>query len=112
MSVYQRLLDSGRWFEFSLIEQMANIGSDVERAIQWKKKGNEEYSKNAFNRVLELVDLTTADPKNRNRLKEVVRFREMFIDYFLFDNTYSFTDEFWQKYFYQFNYAAALKRGR
>lgn len=112
MSMYHTLLASGRWFKFSLLEQMSNIGSDVERAIQWKKKGNLQYSNNAFDRVLELVDLTVADPKNRKRLKEVLRFREMFIDYFLYDNAYAFTDKFWRDYFYYFNYAAALKRGR
>lgn len=111
MTAYHRLRESGRWFKFSLIEQMANIGSDVERAIQWKKVGNVDYSNNAFDRVLELVDLTVADPKNVKRLKEVLRFREMFIDYFLYDNSFSFSDEFWQKYFYYFSYAVLAKRG-
>ncbi len=112
MTMYHKLLESGRWFKFSPAEQMANVGSDVERAIRWKKAGNVDYSKNAFERVLELLDLTIADPKNKKRLKEITRVREMFIDYFLYDNTYSFTFEFWQKYFYYFNYIAALKRDR
>ena len=33
-------------------------------------------------------------------------------DYFIYDNEYYSTDELWQKYFYNFNYAAALARGR
>jgi hypothetical protein len=28
-------LAAGRWLEFSFMEQMANIGSEVERAIKW-----------------------------------------------------------------------------
>lgn len=112
MSMYYKLRDSGRWFRFSLLEQMSNIGSDVERAIHWKKEGNVEYSNNAFDRVLELVDLTVADSKNRKRLKEILRFREMFIDYFLYDNTYNFSDQFWRSYFYYFNYAVLAQRNK
>lgn len=75
-------ISSNRWFELSLIEQLANIGSDIERTIQWKKRGNIEYSQTAFERVLGQIYLTVEDPKNRKRLKEVLRMREMLIDYF------------------------------
>lgn len=109
--IHKTLLPN-RWFEFSLIEQLANVGSDIERTIQWRKKGNLEYSQQAFERALELIDLTVADPKNRKRLKEVVRVREALVDFFVYDNEYNSTDESWQKYFFAFNYAAALQRGR
>lgn len=105
-------LASGRWFELSLVEQLANVGSDIERTIQWKKKGDLAYSQRAFERVLELLDFTVADPKNKGRLKEILRVREALVDYFVFDNEYNSTDELWQKYFFNFNYAAALRRGR
>lgn len=105
-------LAPSRWFNFSLFEQLANVGTDIERTIQWKKKGDLDYSKRAFDRALELLDLTIADPKNKKRLKEILRVREALIDYFMYDNEYCSTDEFWQSYFYQFNYAAALQRGR
>lgn len=101
-----------RWFELSLVEQLANVGSDIERTIQWRKKGNLEYSQQAFERALELIDLTVADPKNKKRLKEVLRVREALVDFFVYDNEYNSTDESWQKYFFAFNYAAALERGR
>jgi hypothetical protein len=110
--IIHKQLASGRWFELSLVEQLANVGSDIERTIQWKKKGDAEYSSKAFERALELLDLTIADPKNRKRLKEIVRVREVLVDHFVFDNIYASTDESWQRYFFQFNYAAALKRGR
>lgn len=100
------------WFSFSLIEQLANVGSDIERTIQWKKKGNIAYSQQAFERALELLDLTIADPRHLKRLREIVRTREALVDYFMFDNEYGSSDQIWQKYFYQFNYAAALARGR
>lgn len=110
--IVHKHLASGRWFELSLIEQLANVGSDIERTIQWKKEGNAAYSRKAFERALELLDLTIADPKNRGRLKEPLRMREVLVDHFVFDNEYASTDESWQKYFFCFNYAVALKRGR
>jgi len=110
--IIHKQLAAGRWFEFSLIEQLANVGSDIERTISWKKKGNAKYSRQAFERALELLDFTVADPKNKGRLKELLRVREALVDHFVFDNSYSSTEESWQKYFLQFNYAAALQSGR
>lgn len=104
-------LSPDHWFKFSLVQQLANVGCDVERAIQWKKKKNPEYSQKALERALELIDLTVADPKNRKRLKEILRTREALVDFFMYDNQYNSTDELWQKYFFAFNYAAALERG-
>ncbi|MDD5221225.1 MAG: hypothetical protein WC309_00865 [Candidatus Paceibacterota bacterium] len=97
---------AGRWQKFSLMEQMANVGSEVERAISWKEKGNIEYSKMAIDRGLELLDLTIDDLKNKTHLSELLRLRELFVDYFYYDNVFSSEDTFWRKYFYPFNYAA------
>jgi len=101
---------AGRWFQFSLIEQLANVGSEVLRAINWKNKNNKEYSKMAFERALELFDLTIADPKNIHRLREVTRSREFLVDFFAGDNIYGSSDQSWQKYFYSFNYAARVSK--
>ena len=101
---------SGAWFKMSLVEQLANIGSEVFRALNWKNKGNQEYSKMAFERALELFDLTLADQKNKERLKEVVKARELLVD--TFDkNVYQSSDKQWQKYFLEFNYAAQNLKG-
>ena len=101
-----------RWNKLSVIEQMANVCCDIERAINWRNKGDLEYSRNAFYRALELLQFTIADPKNRKRLKELCRAKEALVDYFVYDNEYSSTDEAWQKYFFNFNYMYALQRGR
>ncbi|MDO8560491.1 MAG: hypothetical protein Q7S23_05735 [bacterium] len=104
--IYQhRQLASGKWCELSLVEQLANIGSEVERTISWRSK-NPEYSRLAFERALELIDLTLADKKNRRRCKEIARIREVLGDYFLGGNEWSSTDELWRNYFYPFNFAA------
>lgn len=110
--IHKDLWESGRWFELSIFEQMANIGADVDRAIRWRNKGDAQASNAAFERALELIDFTKMDPNNRKRLKELCRMREVLIDYFMFDNEYNCTDEQWQKYFYAFNYAAALAKGK
>lgn len=108
-NIYQhQQLASGRWAEMPFLEQMANIGSEVERAIRWKEKSNQEYSQLAFERALELLGLTISDSKNLKRLKELTRTREALIDYFKFNNDYHSTDRSWSNYFYSFNYASRL----
>ena len=108
MECQHKQLADGKWKKLSFVAQMANIGSEVERAIKWKNKKNKEYSKMAFERALELLDLTVADEKNKKRLKEIMRVREVLADYFVFQNEYQSTDKSWQNYFYSFNLAARL----
>lgn len=95
-----------RWSKYSLIEQMANIGVEIGRAINWRNKNNKKMSNNAFFRALELIDFTIDDPKNRNSLKEILRAREMLVDYFMGENLYGSTDNQWEKYFYYFALAS------
>ena len=95
-----------KWFELSLVEQMANIGSEVERAVKWKDKQNDAYANMANIRALELFDLTVADPRHSQGLKEILRARELWLDYFVGSNQYSQTAKQWQKYFLAFGYAA------
>ncbi len=99
---------TGRWFQFSIFEQMANIGTDIGRAIQWRAK-DKEISNRAFERGLELLDLTMIDKKNKKHLRELCRLREVLADCFCFDNEYASTDKNWESYFYFFNAAASAK---
>lgn len=110
MSYQHQRLAKGRWFELSLAEQLANVGSEVERVINWRNKGNVQYSQLAFERTLELLSLTIDDPKNRFRLKEPTRLYELLVDYFVGDNIYGSSDEFLHKYFLAFAYAARSGR--
>ncbi len=107
---HKDLAVSGRWEKMSFAEQMANIGSEVERAISWKKKNNLKYSREAFFRALELADFTIADKRNKKRLGELCRVREVLVDYFFGDNLYKSSDLLWQKYFRAFNWKASLER--
>ena len=106
MSVQHKDLAAGRWNQLTFIEQMANIGSEVERALNWRTKHNEDYSKKASDRALELVDLTLDSVKSQSRLKELARIREALVDYFDGTNEYRSTNESWKKYFSCFTYAA------
>ena len=109
MSYQHRELAAGRWNQFSFAEQMANVGSEIERTISWKAKGRPEYADRAFDRAIELLDLTIADARNRGRLKELLRVRETLADSFVFDNSYQSTPESWQRYFRCFLFAARGK---
>ena len=97
-----------RWQAFSFIEQMANVGSEVGRALNWKDRDG-KTSQMAFERGLELLDLTIADPKNEKRIIEIARVRETLCDYFLGKNQYHISETNWRDYFYSFGYAAALR---
>ncbi|OGV96101.1 hypothetical protein A2W24_00725 [Microgenomates group bacterium RBG_16_45_19] len=103
-------LANGRWFELNFIEQMGNVGSEVERSIKWKEKGNQEQSWGAVTRFIELIFLTIQDPKNKLKLKEMCQVKELFLDFIIGENQYHQTKEQWQRYFYQFAYAA--RRGK
>ena len=109
MSSQHPELAAGRWRSFSLVEQLANVGSEVERALAWAAKGNADYSRLALERGLELLDLTIADPRHRRRLKELTRLREVLLDYFVGENQLGSTDSSWRSYFQAYGLAAALK---
>jgi hypothetical protein len=101
-------LSEGRWFSLTFFEQMANIGSEVERAISWKNK-NKDFSNKAVDRALELLFLSIDDKKNVLRLKELGRVYESVGDYFYGDNIFKSSDLLWRKYFYNFAYAVRNK---
>lgn len=109
MKYQHQELAAGGWQKLCLIEQLANVGSEVERAIKWKAQENRERSLKAVERALELLSLTIGDGKNRKRLKEIVRLYEVMVDYFYGGNQYGASDESWHKYFSAFAYAARLK---
>jgi hypothetical protein len=103
-----RGLAAGRWQELSLVEQLANIGSEVGRAGRAKALGNEDRLANALDRCLELFDLTLADDRWRNRRREIARAREIVCDFLVGDNDARSTAESLDAYFLP--YAMASRR--
>jgi hypothetical protein len=105
---FHKDLTKEKWFSLDFLMQMANIGAEIGRAINWRKK-DKNLSQSAFYRGLELLDLTIEDKKNKNKLKELCRLREVIADYFCFDNIYKSTEVELNNYFYSFGYASALR---
>jgi hypothetical protein len=109
VSYQHKDLAAGRWVQLSLVERMAHIGSEVERALRWREKNNVEYSRMAFERALELIDLSLEHPHRHSHLKEIARLREVLVDYFFGTNEFRSTDTSWRSYFSPFTYAARVK---
>ena len=109
MSYHHQAMANGKWQQMSLAEQMANIGSEVFRAIKSKSKKDDESAELAFERALELFDLTLQDKKNHTRFIEIARAREAFVDFFKYGNQYKQSDESVNSYFFNFNYLARTR---
>ena len=113
MTTYHPDLAAGRWFTFSLATQLGNVGSEYERALRWKQQGDKDRFEHAFARMLELLDLTIADPRWKNhRLKELTRLREV-----ICDELYSDAPEFvhpsdLRQYFLYFGILARSERDK
>ncbi|MCM8786140.1 MAG: hypothetical protein NC827_02020 [Candidatus Omnitrophica bacterium] len=106
---YYKSLKEGKWFEIDFIEQMANIGIEVLRGMRWKNK-NEKYFNVSIEKAIELIDLTKMDQKNKKRLKEICRLKEVLIDYFYGNNEFKSSDKLWENYFNPFIYYAGKIR--
>ncbi len=106
MTPQHKELASGRWAEMSFAEQMANIGSEVSRALNWQKKDKKDLSQRAFNRALELIDMTISPVRKYSKLKELFRVREALVDFFYGKNQFCSSEILWRKYFDHFAYLA------
>jgi hypothetical protein len=96
-----RELAAGRWWQLSLAEQLGHVGSEISRAVRWTSR-NPDVARGALDRALELLDLTLADPRQRQsraRLREIARAREVVADFFAGPNQYGSTGPSLQKYF-------------
>jgi hypothetical protein len=104
-------LAAGRWYELTLVEQLANIGSEVGRAARAKSTANKARFWPAVERALELFDLTLADSRWKGRRREIARAREVVCDFLVGDNTYGSSAESLDRYFLGFAVAARQAGG-
>jgi hypothetical protein len=107
--IVHRELASGRWQGLSLVEQLANVGSEVGRMLRWRDR-DERLMAKAFERALELLDFTLADPRWRGRLREIARARELLCDAATGGHEYGTTLEDLDRYFLAFAVAARNRR--
>ena len=79
----------------SLPRQMANIGSETYRTLKWIEKEKPERAAQAFDRALDLIDLTLIYGRCSNNslrtplLYEICRLREDFCNAFFLKDTQS-----------------------
>jgi hypothetical protein len=102
-------LAAGRWRRLSLAEQLANVGAEVGR-MRRRHAAPEPAASAAFERALELLDLTLADPRWRGRRKEIARAREMLCDAAFGGHEHGATLDELDRYFLAF--AVLARRGR
>jgi hypothetical protein len=106
---FHKELAKGRWFEFSLAEQLANIGSEVSRAAKWQNKDKDIFY-GAINRALELFDLTLADSRWKGRFLEIARTREIFCDAIFEGENYQISLKDLESYFLPFVFLAQQQK--
>src|SRR5918912_257679 len=96
-----------RWHTFTLMEQLAHVGSEVERAIRAHESRNTARFDGALARALELFDLTAADARWRgHRRREILRAREEFCRLFFDASVSNDSASGLQRYFLAFAVAA------
>ena len=96
-----------RWGRLELVEQLGNVGSEVERAIRAHEAGLSGRFEGAFERALELFDLTAADSRWRgHRQQEILRAREEFCRLFFDREVPPDSARGLRRYFFGFAWAA------
>ncbi len=66
-----------RWRQMSLVEQLGNAGSEVDRALTLMTRGIESDAQRAVDRFIELMNFTLEDSRWRgSRRREIGRGRE------------------------------------
>lgn len=104
---------AGRWGTLSLVEQLANVGSEVDRAIRAHENGNIPRFSAALERALELFDLTAGDARQSgHRRREILRAREEFCRLFFDEKVPRDSARGLSRYFLAFATAARQKRER
>lgn len=64
-----------------MAEQMANIGSEVNRMTAAKERGDDSNLQQSTERALEILDLTINNNQKKSCLKELLRLRDVLADY-------------------------------
>ena len=91
-----------KWSQMTLSQQLGNVGSEVNRMIKWRHK-DKAIADKAFERMLELMDLTLANLHNKYRLREIARSRELLVSSWLENDKYTDSNlAYLNKYFLQF----------
>lgn len=110
MAYHHPELAAGRWQKLSLIEQMANVGSEVGRVLKAQERDG-EMAREAFFRALELLDFTIQDSRWQGRRRELTRARELLCQAVIGGERNGTLLAELDQYFLQFAIAARAKSG-
>lgn len=88
-----------RWFQMSVGDQISNIGSEVFRALRYKKSADEDKKQAFYNKAIELLNLSQQDPKNKHRIGELEFCKEELTDFFIGNNEYNTTEVMLHRYY-------------
>ena len=102
------MIDQQRWQNMSFYEQQGNIASELNRAINFKNQHDIEHMNSSLWRLLELLDLTIDDARNRLRLRELCRFKEVLSDWYCQTKAYDVVPEALKSY--SLNFAMLARR--
>ncbi|MCF7887563.1 MAG: hypothetical protein K9L71_04050 [Candidatus Omnitrophica bacterium] len=72
---FHKTLTKEKWQKFSSAQQIIMIANELNRAINWIKKGDLEEVNNCYKRAFELLDLTVSISENYSKQKELLRLR-------------------------------------
>ena len=91
-----------KWFTFPVKTQMANVGSEVLRAIKWKNKGDKQKEYSFYEKAQDFLMLTIRDPKNFACLNELKLCSAELNDFFIGNNIYGTSETVLKKYYDSF----------
>jgi hypothetical protein len=103
-------LAAGKWGRITLAEQLANIGSEIERVSHWQRAKDVQQKGLALKRALELIRLTLSDQRwPSHRRKEIVVLRNVVRDTFIGKNRTHTRPKTLEAYFMPFALHAAAR---
>ena len=85
MATQHASLTVERWRRFSLDQQILMIGNEMNRAGQLTLPGDSQRRRHAYERVLNLVDLTVQANPARGLRRELLRWRDLAAELYLAD---------------------------
>lgn len=74
---FHKTLTPEKWSRFSSSQQILMIANELNRAKNAFLREDDEETKECYERAFELLDLTISVSHNRNKRKELIRFREV-----------------------------------
>ena len=91
-----------QWQTYPLAYQLGNVGAEVSRLISLKQKGDSAHAEKAFERALELLDMTIVGASQKKSVGELARLREIICGFMDSSSEYTITGEQINNYFIPF----------